>query len=133
MELHLAGRRALVTGGSRGIGRGIVEVLAAEGADILFCGRDQATGETLADDLRQAGRRATFVIADVESEAGIDALADAATHRAAISRSRAAGRTRPQPIVSMWLQIAPGVVNHTSPRSRMRARCASASRRCRSR
>jgi NAD(P)-dependent dehydrogenase (short-subunit alcohol dehydrogenase family) len=77
MELHLAGRRALVTGGSRGIGRGIVEALAAEGAEVLFCGRDRATGDALAEQMRRAGGRATFLVADVESEAGIEALAEA--------------------------------------------------------
>lgn len=78
MELQLAGRRALVTGGSRGIGRGIVEALVAEGVAVVFCGRDRATGEALAEGLRRAGGQASFIVADVESEAGIDGLAEAA-------------------------------------------------------
>jgi 3-oxoacyl-[acyl-carrier protein] reductase len=46
----LAGKVAIVTGGSRGIGRAIVEMLATEGADVTFFYRDNATaaGEVVA-------------------------------------------------------------------------------------
>ena len=42
MDLQLTGRRALVTGGTRGIGRAVVQTLLAEGASVAFCARDAA-------------------------------------------------------------------------------------------
>jgi 3-oxoacyl-[acyl-carrier protein] reductase len=53
MDLHLGGSRVLVTGGTRGIGRAIVEEFVHEGAHVEFCARDareiEATEKTLAD------------------------------------------------------------------------------------
>ncbi|MCW3477260.1 short-chain dehydrogenase/reductase [Limobrevibacterium gyesilva] len=42
MDLHLAGRRALITGGSKGIGRAVAEALAGEGVDVILVARDAA-------------------------------------------------------------------------------------------
>ena len=53
MDLGLRGLRAIVSGGTKGIGRAIVETLAAEGANVAFCARDAAEVKTTVAALRQ--------------------------------------------------------------------------------
>ncbi len=65
MDLGLDGRRALVTGGTKGIGRAIVELLAAEGAHVAFCARNAGEVEAAAAALAQPGRRVFGAAVDV--------------------------------------------------------------------
>ena len=74
----LDGRTALVTGGSSGIGRAIATALADAGAHVLVAARTPATIDTTVAGLRQAGRSADGIVADLSSRAGAHALADAA-------------------------------------------------------
>lgn len=65
---QLQGRTAVVTGGGRGIGRGIALELARAGADIAIADIDLPNAEKTAAELRELGRRATVVEVDVASE-----------------------------------------------------------------
>jgi NAD(P)-dependent dehydrogenase (short-subunit alcohol dehydrogenase family) len=72
MEMgRLQDRTAIVTGGARGIGRAIVERLAAEGARVTFCDLAAAAGEATA---RELGRGVEFVAADITREADVAGL-----------------------------------------------------------
>jgi 3-oxoacyl-[acyl-carrier protein] reductase len=84
LDLMLAKHHALVTGGSRGIGLGIVRELATEGANVFFCGRDIDVGRKVQDELRAMSYRATFIAGDLMSEAGVDSVAATALQSAPI-------------------------------------------------
>ncbi len=79
MDLGLRNRRALVMGGTKGLGRSIADALAGEGAALTISGRDQARLDEAAAALRARGAAsATGVVADVASGAAMDRLAEAA-------------------------------------------------------
>jgi 3-oxoacyl-[acyl-carrier protein] reductase len=72
------GQGLLVTGGTRGIGRAVVLGAVAEGARVVFCGRDAAAGRQVEE---AAGGAATLVLADVTVEADVERLYDEAGER----------------------------------------------------
>jgi 3-oxoacyl-[acyl-carrier protein] reductase len=77
MDLGLKGRRALVMGASKGLGRSIADALAAEGAALVISGRDQATLDKAAGELKALGAaKAVGCPADVASAADMDRLCD---------------------------------------------------------
>jgi 3-oxoacyl-[acyl-carrier protein] reductase len=77
VDLGLVGKVALVTGSSRGIGRGIATRLVAEGADVVFCARgSEALDEAVA--AANGPGRAHGVVADVATEEGAAAVVDGA-------------------------------------------------------
>ncbi len=56
MDLELAGRRALVTGGTKGIGRAIAAELLTEGVSVAFCARNADEVKQAEAALREEGR-----------------------------------------------------------------------------
>lgn len=69
----LRDRVAVVTGGTRGIGRGIAEGFLAEGAKVVVSGRSSEKGQQCLDEMK-AGDSAHFIACDVTSQEQIDAL-----------------------------------------------------------
>jgi NAD(P)-dependent dehydrogenase (short-subunit alcohol dehydrogenase family) len=77
--MKLKGKVAVVTGAGQGIGRGIAEVFAHEGADVVIndLTADSRTDEVL-NDIQSKGRRAIVVAGDVSQRADVERLFDAA-------------------------------------------------------
>lgn len=75
--MSLEGRIALVTGGSRGIGRATALALAEDGADVaIHYNRDEAAAKETADAVRGLGRRAMTVAAAIQDNDGLAAMAE---------------------------------------------------------
>ena len=73
---RLEGRRALVTGGSRGLGRAMAQAFAEAGADLVLVGRDAASLARAGAELAPLGRRIDLLTADLETPAGAENLCD---------------------------------------------------------
>jgi 3-oxoacyl-[acyl-carrier protein] reductase len=71
MDLSLAGRKALITGGTKGIGRAIADVLAAEGAHVSICARHQSDVDETVAALAARGITAFGQAVDVSNRAAL--------------------------------------------------------------
>ena len=71
---RLAGAVALVTGGSRGIGRAIALRLAELGANVAICGRDAGALQAVSEELKKCGGRVFSMTADVTRSADVESL-----------------------------------------------------------
>ena len=78
MTFRLDGRKALVTGASRGIGRAIAVSYAAAGADVAISARDEVKLGEVAAEIEAHGRKAGVVPADVLDGDAVRAAVDAA-------------------------------------------------------
>ena len=74
-------KSVIVTGGSKGLGRGIAQVFAREGAKVLVVARQQDAGERTAREIVDAGGTASFFRADVSNWDDVEAMAEAAVDR----------------------------------------------------
>ena len=74
---ELAGKVALITGSSRGIGRGIALELAAGGCDVMLTGRDGAALRNVGEEIRELGRKSAIHAADLTAEGEPAALVEA--------------------------------------------------------
>ncbi|MAU96579.1 MAG: 3-ketoacyl-ACP reductase [Fulvimarina sp.] len=78
MDLKLQGRKAVVTGGTKGIGRAIVRMLAAEGASVAFCARSQDAVSAEVAALTADGATAYGEAVDVSDGAALAGFVDKA-------------------------------------------------------
>lgn len=81
VTLPLAGKTALVTGSSRGIGAATAQALAAAGAHVVITGRDVRALEAVEDAIHAAGGSATIAPVDLSETDGIARLASAVASR----------------------------------------------------
>lgn len=101
--MQLQDRVAVVTGGTAGIGRGIVEAFLREGAKVVLNGRSQLKGDKVLAELG-AGDRAVFRQGDVLVQADIESLVDFAVEHFGgidIMVNNAGGARDLQPVVNM--------------------------------
>lgn len=71
MKIDLKGRRALITGGSRGIGLAIAQAYAEAGADVAICARSEGPLQQAREQLAQTGRRISAKVCDVSDPQAI--------------------------------------------------------------
>ena len=81
MDLGLAGKTALITGGSRGIGRATALVMAEEGASVAICARGEDKLRSTLDELRAVAPAAWGTTADVTVAAEVEAFVSGAADR----------------------------------------------------
>ena len=75
--MKLEGKVAVVTGGGRGIGRGIVKRFAREGARVVLAQRDRESGERTRREVEEEGGSALYVQTDVSQRDQVQRLIDA--------------------------------------------------------
>jgi NAD(P)-dependent dehydrogenase (short-subunit alcohol dehydrogenase family) len=103
-RFRLDGRRLFITGGSRGLGREMALAIADAGADVALTGRDAASLERTAADIRALGRQAWPIQADMSEPAACEAAcaqALAAHGPFDILINNIGGRRDPTPILDM--------------------------------
>ncbi|MDP6775863.1 MAG: SDR family oxidoreductase [Candidatus Latescibacteria bacterium] len=108
---RLTDKVAVVTGGGRGIGRAIALALAREGADICVVARTESQIGSVSEEIRDLGRKALAVSADVTDQEQVEAMAKAvrdAFGRVDILVNDAGGGIEPKPVLEsdpdLWVK-----------------------------
>ena len=81
MGQRMSGKVVIITGGAKGIGRGIARVFASEGASVVIADLDEQAGRATVASLAQTGAAADFVLTDVTSQASCQAAVAAVIER----------------------------------------------------
>ncbi len=81
MFTPVEGKTVIVTGASRGIGKGIAKVFASRGADVLLVARNEAPVREAADEIKSAGGEASVFVGDVSSWDDMQQMAETAARR----------------------------------------------------
>ena len=81
MNLDLKGKTALVTGGSRGLGKAIAGAMVANGAEVIVCGRKQENLDQAVEDFRKEGLELTGIAANIGQSAQVKTLFEAVEAR----------------------------------------------------
>ncbi len=77
MLTSIKNRSVIVTGGSKGIGKGIAQVFAAQGAKVMIAARGEAAAKTTVDELTAAGGTAKYTQCDVSDWSSVQGMVDA--------------------------------------------------------
>jgi 3-oxoacyl-[acyl-carrier protein] reductase len=98
VDLGIAGRKAVVTGASRGIGRAVAAALGSEGASLVLCARGAAGLEAAVEELRSGGCDVAGVVGDICDPETTDAIVAAAVPGVDILVNNAGGESGHVPI-----------------------------------
>ncbi len=112
-EFSLDGKRALITGGSTGLGRAMGLVLAEAGADVAISARRLENLRVAEEEISQHGHKVVSIAADVSDSAAVDAMVSEATEALGgidilINN---AGRADDGPVAALPEQPGPNVSN----------------------
>lgn len=120
MDRLLEGKRALITGAAQGIGKGIAETFAKQGAVVLLAGRRLSTLEEAACEIRKSGGRAECFAADVSKEEDVCRLVNDVTarHGGVDILVNNVGISKEMPLLEMPVQVFDEIMN-TNMRSVM--------------
>ena len=94
MDFGIAGKTALVSGGSKGIGRAIAEDLAREGVRVMITARGQEAIDAAVAEINAAGGTAAGIAADMTTKAGVIAAIEQTRGRLRADRYRHRERLR---------------------------------------